>query len=118
MEDARLSVRVNSELKQQAEQVFEQLGMTISTGINAFLKRVVAQKGIPFPLIVEQGSDLEELSKRIETEARKAVDKSISSHHASGMPVAHYDYDSNQPYLLYPNGTKETLIKSQLRKAP
>lgn len=43
-----LYVRLEPELKQQAESVLEQLGIPLSNAVNIFLKQVVMQRGIPF----------------------------------------------------------------------
>lgn len=43
-----LNIRLDPELKEQAELVLSQLGIPMSSAINMFLKQVVMQKGIPF----------------------------------------------------------------------
>jgi len=43
-----LYVRLEPELKEQAETVLEQLGIPVSNAVNMFLKQVVLQRGIPF----------------------------------------------------------------------
>jgi DNA-damage-inducible protein J len=55
MNETRLSVRVDSVTKKQAEAVFAALGMNMSTGINIFLAQVARSKSIPFAL--ELGDD-------------------------------------------------------------
>jgi len=50
MSDTRLSVRVDSTTKKQAESVFSALGMNLSTGINIYLAQVARSKAIPFAL--------------------------------------------------------------------
>ncbi|EGO5243390.1 type II toxin-antitoxin system RelB/DinJ family antitoxin [Enterococcus faecalis] len=37
-------------MKEQSKDVFETLGMELSTGIKIYLKQVIAQKAIPFDL--------------------------------------------------------------------
>ena len=48
--DAVVHVRVESETKQQAEEVFNALGLSTSEAVNLFLKQVVLHKGLPFAL--------------------------------------------------------------------
>ena len=48
MTTANINVRVDSELKTQAEALFADLGLNMSTAINMFLKTAVKQDGIPF----------------------------------------------------------------------
>ncbi|MDC3415267.1 type II toxin-antitoxin system RelB/DinJ family antitoxin [Aquibacillus sp. 3ASR75-11] len=43
-----LYVRLEPELKEQAEAVLGQLGIPLSNAVNIFLKQVVMQRGIPF----------------------------------------------------------------------
>jgi DNA-damage-inducible protein J len=48
-----LNVKVDADLKRQAEAVFAQVGLTTSAGVNIYLKKVVAVRGIPFELRAE-----------------------------------------------------------------
>ena len=45
-----LQVRVDEDLKNEAAELFENLGIDIPTAIRIFFKRAVAEKGIPFEL--------------------------------------------------------------------
>lgn len=47
---ANLTVRVDDDLKRQAEEVLADSGLTMTTAINAFLTEVVRSNGIPFAL--------------------------------------------------------------------
>lgn len=47
---ANLNIRVDDVLKKQAESIFSDLGMNISTATTIFLKQVVRYNGIPFEL--------------------------------------------------------------------
>jgi len=40
--------RIEPEIKEQAEQVLEQLGIPMSNAIGIFLRQVVLQRGLPF----------------------------------------------------------------------
>lgn len=42
--------RIEPEIKEQAEQVLEQLGIPMSNAIGMFLRQVVMQRGIPFEM--------------------------------------------------------------------
>ena len=48
MATSLLQVRVDDSLKDEAAQVFENLGIDISTAVRMFLKRAVMENGIPF----------------------------------------------------------------------
>ena len=42
--------RVEPEIKEQAEQVLDRLGISMSNAVGMFLRQVVMQKGIPFEM--------------------------------------------------------------------
>ena len=46
--NATFTVRMNSELKKQAEIVCEEMGLTMSSAMTIFLKRLVKDRAIPF----------------------------------------------------------------------
>jgi len=45
-----IQVRVDDELRQDATEIFEELGIDMSTAVRMFLKRTVKEKGLPFPI--------------------------------------------------------------------
>ncbi len=47
------TVRIEPELKEQANKVFDGLGISLSAAVNAFLKAVVREQGIPFDMRLE-----------------------------------------------------------------
>ena len=47
-ETTKMTFRVDKTLKQQAEQVFSTMGMTMSGAINIFLSQVVREQRLPF----------------------------------------------------------------------
>lgn len=50
--------RIEPEIKEQAEQVLEQLGIPMSNAIGLFLRQVVMQRGIPFDIKLPQSQAL------------------------------------------------------------
>lgn len=48
MATTNINIRVDSELKQSAEELFDDLGLTMSAAITMFLKTAVNHDGIPF----------------------------------------------------------------------
>ena len=47
-----LNIRIDEELKRQADAIFSELGLNMSTAINMFLRYAVRYGGIPFELRV------------------------------------------------------------------
>jgi len=45
---ANIYVRVKPEIKEQAEQVFDSFGITVSEAVNIFLHKAIMVGGIPF----------------------------------------------------------------------
>lgn len=45
-----LSIRLDRELKDQADQVFSAMGMSLTTAITVFVRQAVRQKRIPFEI--------------------------------------------------------------------
>ena len=46
---ATLNLRINPEVKQQAEEVLRILGIPMSTAVDMYLKQIILTGGIPFP---------------------------------------------------------------------
>ena len=43
-----ITIRIDKELKKQAETLFSELGMNISTAFNVFIRQSIREGGIPF----------------------------------------------------------------------
>jgi DNA-damage-inducible protein J len=50
MSTANLTVRIDAGIKSEAEKLFEDLGMSISTAFNIFLRQAVRAQAIPFTI--------------------------------------------------------------------
>ena len=48
MSKTSMSIRLDSEVKEQAQQVFNHLGMDMTTAINIFLRQAIQYQGLPF----------------------------------------------------------------------
>lgn len=42
------NIRIDPDLKEQTNAVFEELGLTLSTAVNVFLRAVIREGGMPF----------------------------------------------------------------------
>ncbi len=49
---SNIRVKVNNDVKSQAEAVLERLGVSMSDAISVFLKQVIMQNGLPFDVEV------------------------------------------------------------------
>lgn len=71
---ANIQTRVNPELKQKAQEIFNTLNLSMSEAISLFLTQVTLHRGIPFKIKIpnnltlktlkniEEGKDLKEVS--------------------------------------------------------
>jgi addiction module antitoxin, RelB/DinJ family len=50
MATTNLNIRIDADLKKQAEDIFNELGMNMSTALTVFLRQTVRSNGIPFEL--------------------------------------------------------------------
>ena len=48
-----ISIRMDVELKKQAERLFSELGMNMTTAFNIFLRQAVRQQRIPFDVALD-----------------------------------------------------------------
>ena len=48
-----MTIRTDSNVKQQAQRIFSALGVDMSTAINAFLRQVIYRNGFPFEIRLE-----------------------------------------------------------------
>lgn len=47
---ATITIRVDDNIKQQAERLFDDLGLNMTSAINIFIKKALSVNGIPFDL--------------------------------------------------------------------
>lgn len=52
MKGATINIRTTNEIKSDAKQIYEQLGLDLSTAVNVFLKKSIACGGFPFEVIL------------------------------------------------------------------
>ena len=65
---AQISLRVDDEVKRDAERTLNDIGLSMSTAINIFLKTVVRENRIPFELSADpfyNRENIAELEKRV-----------------------------------------------------
>lgn len=50
MTTTNLNIRTDKEVKEAAEQIFNELGISMTTAVNIFLRQTIRSNGIPFEL--------------------------------------------------------------------
>ena len=53
MATTNLNIRIDKEIKNRAEKIFNELGLHMTTAINMFLRTTIREHGIPFELKIE-----------------------------------------------------------------
>ncbi len=74
---SNIYVRVEPEIKEQAENVLEQLGIPMSNAISVFLRQIVLQKGIPFEMKLPERKPLD-MSVLSEEEFNTEIEKGLA----------------------------------------
>ena len=67
------TIRLDESDKREAEQVFNQLGLTLAAGINVYLKAVGQRKKIPFTLEVVEKTARMRLGEAFEKAQKESV---------------------------------------------
>lgn len=58
MASINVSIRMDSDLKEQAEQILSQLGMNLNGTINMFLRQIVRDRAVPLSLSLRSEQSL------------------------------------------------------------
>ena len=57
MATTNLNIRTEKAIKDQAEEIFNELGLNMTTAVNMFLRTAIREHGIPFELKLEVPND-------------------------------------------------------------
>jgi DNA-damage-inducible protein J len=58
MSTSSVNIRIDSEVKAQAQKIFAEFGLDMTTAINMFLRQAIRERGIPFDLHLEPTDSL------------------------------------------------------------
>ncbi len=75
---ANINIRTEKEIKESAESVLSQLGLTMSAAVNIFLRQVIRENGIPFELKLKEPNP--ETMEAIQEARRIANDKDVQGY--------------------------------------
>lgn len=78
MATTNLNIRTDKDVKNQAEMIFNELGINMTTAVNMFLRATIRENGIPFPLKVDVPNEV--TKSAIEEGRRIASDKSVKGY--------------------------------------
>lgn len=75
MAATNLNIRTDKDIKDQAELIFNELGLNMTTAINMFLRTAIREHGIPFSLKLDVPNEV--TAAAIEESRRIASDSSV-----------------------------------------
>ena len=75
MANINVTIRMDEKLKKEADSLFKDLGMNLTTAINTFIKQSIIEQKIPFE--ISKKSSIEYLTN---DEINKAFDKEFVKH--------------------------------------
>ena len=78
MATTNLNIRTDKDIKEQADKIFAELGLNMTTAINIFLRTAIREHGIPFALKLDVPSEV--TAAAIEEGRRIASDSSIKGY--------------------------------------
>jgi len=80
MSSTSMNIRMDSDVKKQAQELFAQFGLDMTTAVNMFLRQSIRQRGIPFVLQLDpfysdvNQERLLQAAKRLESTGGKVHD--------------------------------------------
>lgn len=96
---AVISARIDDEVKREAEEIANSIGLSLSTVINIFLNRFIAEEGFPFNVTVPKKENTSALFDKKELEA--IVKKAINENATAPMPMQSCYFDLNDQKIKY-----------------
>lgn len=80
MATTNLNIRTDKDIKYQAEEIFNELGLNMTTAINLFLRTTIREHGIPFELKLDVPN---ETTAAAIDEGRKLMDDPLTPRYSS-----------------------------------
>lgn len=78
--DSSITFRIDTETKAQMAEICKQLGMSTSTAFNLFANAFVREKGMPFPVTVQQPQVRYVKDETVYRAAEKILDEYIEDY--------------------------------------
>ena len=80
MATTNLNIRIDKDIKDQAEEIFNELGLNMTTAVNMFLRTAIREQGIPFELKLDVPN---ETTAAAIDEGRKLMDDPLAPRYSS-----------------------------------
>lgn len=56
--DVSMTIQMNKDIKEQAQEIFSELGIDMTTAINVFLRQAIRYRGFPFEVRIEEPNEV------------------------------------------------------------
>ena len=96
MATKQVTFRIDEELKKEAETVFEEMGISMTTALNAFVKATVREGKMPFELVSDEYAYRKMVREKLQEsldESAKDDAKWLSQDDVFGKFRKKYQYD-------------------------
>jgi len=78
---AQVNIRIDDGLKEKADNLFEELGLNMTTAVNIFVRQVVRQGGLPFEVTTKVDPFYSESNMRVLRASIKEADEGKLTEH-------------------------------------
>lgn len=95
MASALLQVRIDDSVKKETQEIFQNLGLTMSGAIKLFLNRVIVEQGLPFKMNLDKPSS--ELNTNNKPEESWDVIKYLESFDSDSILSSAKEVHDEQP---------------------
>lgn len=75
MANINITIRIDKELKKEADNLFHELGMSFTTAVTIFAQQAVREQRIPFDIALRQDRAVAATSMEVEKISRKYLDE-------------------------------------------
>lgn len=72
MANTTVSIRIDEDVKKEADKLFNDIGLNISSAVNIFLRQAIRERAIPFKITLDS-------DERILNEAENFIDEHIEA---------------------------------------
>lgn len=80
MATTNLNIRTDKDIKEKADRIFAELGLTMTAAVNMFLRTAIRENGIPFALKLDVPNKVTQ--EAIEEGRRIAEDSNVKSYYS------------------------------------
>lgn len=92
---SNINVRINTEIKEQVDQILEGLGLNASVAINMLYKQIIYCRGLPFDVKLPEekaDSNHQDESKMVQAESNTEIKKNDFKEEKHSAPIEEVDF--------------------------